>query len=124
MTSRAPVVVIGGGVSGLVCAYSLNKAGVDTLAFEASSRPGGVICSERRDGFLLELGPQSFSGTASLRALCEELEIADQILYAPAAAPRYVLIDGALKPVPLNPAALLSSSLLSPVTKWKIARDL
>src|SRR5260221_3533524 len=123
MTSSAPAVVIGAGISGLVCAYALNKAGVETVVLEASPRAGGVIRSERRDGFLLELGPQSFSGTPSLRALCAELGLADQLLQAPANAPRYVLIDGELKEVPLNPVAMLASSLLSPTTKWKIARD-
>jgi oxygen-dependent protoporphyrinogen oxidase len=72
---------------------------------------------------LLELGPQSFSGTAALRDLAEELEIADQLLQAPADAPRYVLINGALRAVPLNPADLLTSSLLSVRSKWRIARD-
>jgi len=123
MTSSAPAVVIGAGISGLVCAYALNKAGIDTLVLEASPRAGGMICSERRDGFLLELGPQSFSATPSLRALCHELGIANQFLQAPASAPRYILVDGALKKVPLNPLAMLASSLLSPATKWKIARD-
>jgi oxygen-dependent protoporphyrinogen oxidase len=123
MTSSAPVVVIGGGISGLVSAYALSKAGIDVLVLEASPRPGGVICSERRDGFLLELGPQSFSGTPTLRALCQELGIPGQFLQAPADAARYVLIDGALKEVPLNSLALLASSLLSIRTKWKMARD-
>lgn len=123
MTSLAPAVVIGAGISGLVCAYALNKAGIDALVLEASPRAGGVICSERRDGFLLELGPQSFSGTASLHDLCGELGLADRLLQAPANAPRYVLIDGGLKEVPLNPAAMLATSLLSASTKWKFARD-
>jgi oxygen-dependent protoporphyrinogen oxidase len=123
MTSLAPAVVIGGGISGLVCAYALNKTGINAVVLEASSRAGGMICSERRAGFLLELGPQSFSGNAGLRALCEELEIVDQLLQAPANAPRYVLINGVLKAVPLNPTAMLTSSLLSTRTKWKIARD-
>ena len=107
----------------MVCAYAMRKAGVEAQVLEASHRAGGVIASERRDGFLLELGPQSFSGTAALRALCAELGIADQLVQAPAGIPRYVLIDGALKAVPLNPAAMLTSSLLSVRTKWRIARD-
>jgi oxygen-dependent protoporphyrinogen oxidase len=123
MTSSVPAIVVGGGISGLVCAYAMRKAGVEAQVLEASHRAGGVIASERRDGFLLELGPQSFSGTAALRALCAELGIADQIVQAPAGAPRYVLIDGALKAVPLNPAAILTSSLFSVRTKWRIARD-
>jgi protoporphyrinogen/coproporphyrinogen III oxidase len=123
MTSSVPAIVVGGGISGLVCAYALSKAGVEAQVLEASRHAGGVIASERRDGFLLELGPQSFSGTPALRTLCAELGIADQLIEAPAGAPRYVLIDGAFKAVPLNPAALLTSSLLSVRTKWRIARD-
>ena len=123
MTSSVPAIVVGGGISGLVCAYALLNLGVDAQVLEASRHAGGLIASERRDGFLLEMGPQSFSGTAALRSLCAELGIADQLVEAPTQAPRYVLIDSALKAVPLNPAAMLTSSLLSPHTKWRIARD-
>jgi protoporphyrinogen/coproporphyrinogen III oxidase len=123
MSSSAPVIVVGGGISGLVCAYALKKAGVEVLALDTSRNAGGLIRSEKRDGFLLELGPQSFSGTAALRELCAELGIADQLLEAPANAPRYVLINGALKAVPLKPPAMLTSSFLSSRTKWTIARD-
>jgi oxygen-dependent protoporphyrinogen oxidase len=123
MTSSVPAIVVGGGISGLVCAYALSKLGVEAQVLEASRHAGGLIASERRDGFLLEMGPQSFSGTAALRSLCAELGIADQLVQAPAQAPRYVLIDNALRAVGLNPAAMLTSSLLSPRTKWRIARD-
>jgi oxygen-dependent protoporphyrinogen oxidase len=123
MTSSASVLVVGGGISGLVCAYALGKAGIEAVVLEASHNAGGPIRSETSNGFLLELGPQSFSGTAPLRALCTELAINDQILQAPARAPRYVLINGALKAVPLHPAAMLISSFLSTPTKWRITRD-
>lgn len=123
MTSSAQVIIVGGGISGLVCAHALSKAGIRAQVLEASQHAGGLIASETRDGFLLELGPQSFSGTAGLLDLCEELGIADQLLRAPASAPRYVLINGALKAVPLNPSAMLTTSLLSSRTKWRIARD-
>ena len=73
MTPRVQALVVGGGISGLVCAYALRKAGLDAHLFEASPRPGGVIQSITRDGFLLELGPQSFNGTAPLRALFQDL---------------------------------------------------
>src|SRR6266849_5857888 len=123
MTSRIPAIVVGGGVSGLVCAHALRNAGVEALVVEASGRAGGVIRSERRDGFLLELGPQSFSGTAGLRRLCAELGIEDQLVEAPALAPRYVLVNGELVAVPMSAPALLTSSLLGWGTKWNIARD-
>ena len=123
MSSSAPVIVVGGGISGLVCAYALKKTRIEVLALETSHNAGGVIGSEKRDGFLLELGPQSFSGTAVLRELCAELGIADQLLEAPVNAPRYVLINDGLKAVPLKPAAMLTSAFLSSRTKWSIARD-
>jgi len=123
MTPRLLVLIVGGGISGLVCAYELRKKGIEAQVLEASAHPGGLIRSERRDGFLVELGPQSFSGTVSLRSLCAELQLADQLVPAPEAAPRYVLIDGALRAVPLSPPAMLTSSFLSPRTKWRIALD-
>jgi protoporphyrinogen/coproporphyrinogen III oxidase len=123
MTSSVSVIVVGGGISGLVCAYALKEAGVETIVLEASHNAGGLIGSEKRAGYLLELGPQSFSGTAPLRALCADLSIADQLLEAPASAPRFVLVDGTLKAVPLSPPAILISAFLSSRTKWRIARD-
>lgn len=124
MTRHVPALVVGGGISGLVCAYALQKAGIEVLLVEASPRPGGIINSVARDGFLLELGPQSFAGTAQLRALCADLGIADQLLEAPSKAPRHVLVNDALQPVPLSPPALFMSSLINGSTKWALARDI
>jgi oxygen-dependent protoporphyrinogen oxidase len=124
VTRHVPALVVGGGISGLVCAYSLEKAGIEVQLVEASPRPGGVISSVSRDGFLLELGPQSFSGTAALRQLCSELGISDQLLEAPPHAPRYVLVDAKLQPVPMSPPAFFMSSLINGSTKWALLRDI
>lgn len=124
MTRHVPALVIGGGISGLVCAYALHKAGIEVLLVEASARPGGVINSITREGFLLELGPQSFTGTSQLRSLCADLGIADQLMEAPSHAPRYVLIDGRLWPVPMNPVAFFLSPLMNGSTKWALIRDI
>ena len=51
--------VIGGGLSGLAVSHHLVKAGHEVTCFEASDRPGGLIRSEKRDGFLCEVGPQA-----------------------------------------------------------------
>jgi len=122
--AHSTALVVGGGISGLVCAYSLRKAGVEALLLEASARPGGVIRSERRDGFLLELGPQSFSGTAPILELCQELGIDGQLVQAPSRAPRYVLVGGVLRKVPLSPPAFFASPLFNAGTKWSVLRDL
>ncbi len=124
MTRHVPALVVGGGISGLVCAYALRKSGIDAQLVEASPRPGGVINSVIRDGFLLELGPQSFSGTPAVRELCEDLGISNELLQAPPRAPRYILIDGELRPVPLSPPAFFMSSLINSSTKWALLRDI
>jgi oxygen-dependent protoporphyrinogen oxidase len=116
--------VVGGGISGLVCAYALRKSGIDAQLVEASPRPGGVIHSVTRDGFLLELGPQSFSSTPALRQLCAELGISSELLQAPPRAPRYVLIDGKLRQIPLSPTAFFLSSLINGSTKWALVREI
>jgi protoporphyrinogen/coproporphyrinogen III oxidase len=124
VTRHVQALVVGGGISGLVCAYALRKAGIDAQLVEASPHPGGVISSLTRDGFLLELGPQSFSCTSALRHLCVELGISDALLQAPPRAPRYVLIDRILRPVPLSPPAFLLTSLINGPTKWALVRDI
>jgi protoporphyrinogen/coproporphyrinogen III oxidase len=124
VTRHVPALVVGGGISGLVCAYALRKARIDAQLVEASPRPGGVISSVTRDGFLLEFGPQSFSFTPALRELCAELGVSKELLQAPPLAPRYVLIDGKLRPVPMSPPAFLMSSLINGSTKWALMRDI
>jgi protoporphyrinogen/coproporphyrinogen III oxidase len=123
VTTQVPALVIGAGISGLVCAYALRKAGMDAHVLESAAESGGVIQTERRNGYLLESGPQSFNDTPPLRQLCRELRIENQLVTAPSRAPRYVLVNGALRPVPLSPPALLASSLFSVKTKARILRD-
>jgi len=115
--------VVGAGISGLTCAYALKKSGENVLLLEAANGPGGVIDSVRENGFLFELGPQSFTGTEPIFQLCDELGIADQLVEAPHGAPRYVFLNGKLVPVPFSPGAFLASSLLSWRTKFSILTE-
>jgi len=123
MSSQVQALVVGAGISGLATGYALVKSGIPTLIVEAASRPGGVIQSLQRDGFLLECGPQSFSGNASLTAICRDLELLDQRILADPKAPRYVLINGKLQNVPMGPG-LLVSSLMGGGTRTAILRDI
>jgi oxygen-dependent protoporphyrinogen oxidase len=123
VTRETTALIVGAGISGLVFAYALKKAGIETVLLEASHEPGGIIRSQRLDGYLVERGPQSFSETSALRQLCVELSIESKIIRAPSKAPRYVLLGGVLRQVPLTPPAFLASSLFSIRTKWTLARD-
>jgi protoporphyrinogen/coproporphyrinogen III oxidase len=122
--ASAPLtIVIGAGISGLTCAYALKKSGQRVLLLEASPRPGGVIRSLEENGYLFELGPQSFSATSELAELCKDLLLTEQVLETPRGAPRYILINRKLVNVPLSPA-LLTSGLLSWGTKLTFLRDI
>jgi oxygen-dependent protoporphyrinogen oxidase len=123
MSNQVQALVVGAGISGLTTAYALQKAGISTVIVEAGSRPGGLIQSVQRDGFLLECGPQSFSGNSSLTAVCRDLNLLDERVLADPKAPRYVLIDGKLQNVPMGPL-LLGSPLLSGGTRGAILRDI
>src|SRR5580704_16550078 len=90
------VVVVGGGISGLACAFHLMQIGVPVTLLEAADRVGGMIGTVEKDGLLLESGPQSFQGTDSLLELIRQVGIEDQLLTADPRAPRYVLMRGKL----------------------------
>jgi len=116
--------VIGGGISGLACAYHLQQAGIPVRALEAASRPGGVIATKQKDGFCFELGPQSFLSTEPLVGLINALGLKDQLLRANPRAPRYILVGGRLVPAPLAPPSLLTTPLFSAGTKWRLVTEI
>ena len=117
-------VVIGGGISGLACAYHLQQAGVPARVLEAGVRPGGLIATKEKDGFQFELGPQSFLSTEPLLQLIESLGLKEQLLHADHRAPRYILCGGKLMRAPLAPQSLLTTPLLGAATKWRIFTEL
>ncbi len=114
---------MGAGISGLACAYALKKSGADVLLLEGSSHAGGMIHSVEENGFLFETGPQSFSTTGALNALIQDLDLTDEFCPAPPHAPRYILVNGELRPVPLSPPSFLGSSLLKWSTKFSLLRE-
>jgi oxygen-dependent protoporphyrinogen oxidase len=119
-----PVLVIGGGISGLACAYHLQQAGIPVRLLEAGSRPGGVIATREKDGFRFELGPQSFLSSEPLVALIDALGLKEQLLHADPRAPRYIFVGGRLVPAPLAPPSLLTTPLFSAGTKWRLLTEI
>ncbi|MCE2542620.1 MAG: NAD(P)-binding protein, partial [Acidobacteria bacterium] len=51
------VAVVGGGISGLAAAYELHLCGVGHVVLEGGTRFGGVIRTDRVDGFTIDGGP-------------------------------------------------------------------
>ena len=105
--------VVGAGLSGLVRARSLAQHGDDVVLLEESPRAGGVVRTEQRDGFLLELGPNTVRPTAELWSLVEDLGLETEALLADPRLPRYVDFAGRLHALPASPGALFSTRLLA-----------
>jgi protoporphyrinogen/coproporphyrinogen III oxidase len=120
---KTQVAVIGGGISGLACAYRLWQLGIPVTLLEAEERAGGLIGSVEQDGFLFETGPQSFQGTDSVLDLVRELGLEVDLCQADTRAPRYVLRNGRLVKVPMTPQAILGSSLLGMGSRWRVASE-
>jgi oxygen-dependent protoporphyrinogen oxidase len=124
-----PVIVVGAGVTGLTAAYRLHKAGRKVLVLEAKERAGGNIQTEKRDGFLYDLGPDSFlRAKPAGAALVSELGLDDEVISPlPGASQVHVARDGVLHPmpeglslgVPKRPGPLLMTPLLSPAAKLR-----
>ncbi|HEY4177628.1 MAG TPA: protoporphyrinogen oxidase [Kofleriaceae bacterium] len=115
------VCVIGGGLAGLTAARALVAAGFDAHVREASDHIGGVIGTNRVDGFLRETAASSFLGTAphGAMALCAELGVPVEAA-SPRAKKRWIYIDHKLRALPSNPLALVRSDLLT----WRGKLDL
>ncbi len=133
------VAIIGGGISGLSAAYSIEKerakgTEVEYRLFESSGRLGGACYSEIVDGCVIEAGPDSFvSEKPWAAALCRELGIGDQLIGSNDEDRKtWILADGRLLPLPdglmfLVPTKILPtalSPLFSWTTKLRMAREL
>jgi oxygen-dependent protoporphyrinogen oxidase len=124
--SRRDVIVIGAGISGLVTARHLQKAGIDVAVLEAEHAVGGCMRSERREGFLLEKGPFNvLVRDEPFKTLLDECaEEAAPIKAAPEANRRYLLRHGALEEVPMGPGGLVGTKLLSLRAKLRLLRGM
>jgi len=113
MTDTAHTVgVVGAGITGLAATHYLTDQGVDSMTFDASTEPGGVIASRTVDGHVLEVGPQRMRKTPGIAALAEDVGVADEMIEAREEA-LYVYADGALGRAPLSVDAFLATDLLS-----------
>src|SRR4051812_45539200 len=118
-----PVVIIGGGITGLAAAWELQQQNVPYLLLEASGRLGGKILTERAEGFIFEGAADSFITTRPWAwQLCREIGLGDHLIGTNDHLRKtYVLRGGQLQMiptgmrllVPLDPDGLLESTLFS-----------
>jgi oxygen-dependent protoporphyrinogen oxidase len=118
-------VVVGAGLAGLTVAHALKQRGEEVVLLEGGTRAGGAIRAERRDGFLLESGPNSFMDRAGpFRDLVDALGLRAAVVPAdPAASQRYVMFRGKPVAVPSRPPELLRTPLLSTGGKLRLLAE-
>lgn len=98
MTSR--VAVVGAGISGLVAAYELQRAGIEAVVLEADDRAGGKIDSALVGGLTVDSGPDGFVARDPAAAeLCRRLGLGTELV-EPASGGAFVWVDGRLFPLP------------------------
>ena len=132
--------VVGGGISGLAAAHRAVELSrergepLDLQLLEAGDRLGGTIQTERREGFLVDCGPDSFlSEKPWALALCRRLGVEHRLVQTNDRFRRsFVLLGGRLHPLPegfqlLAPtrlSPLFTSGLFSTTGKMRMALDL
>lgn len=127
------VLVVGGGITGLTAAHALGRAGIPAVLVEASGRLGGKVGTERRDGFLIESGPDSFiSYRPAALELARELGLAEAVIRP--TEPRMVNIrsggrfrrlpDGMGLVLPTRMRPFVTTDLFSPLEKLRMGLDL
>ncbi|MDQ3037809.1 MAG: protoporphyrinogen oxidase, partial [Myxococcota bacterium] len=125
------VAVIGAGVSGLAAAHRLLELdpALEVEVLEAGDEPGGMLRTEERDGFVIELGPDSIiTDKPHALALAERLGITDRLISTNVAKRgAYVVSSGRLVRVPegfsliapTSPLAFLASDAVSPLARLR-----
>lgn len=119
------IVVVGAGISGLTVAYWLKKEGINAKIIEANSEVGGNIKTVSHDGFVFDTGPNSgLETTPLISQLVSELNLNDEFIYANKEAnKRYILRNGILHPLPLNPKDFLTTKLFSTTGKLRVLME-
>jgi oxygen-dependent protoporphyrinogen oxidase len=119
------VVIIGAGISGLAAAAWLDAAGLRVMVLESAPHAGGVMRSERFENFLIEAGPNSLlETTPHIRDLIALAGIQEQVVYpGGAGSRRYVLREGKIIPLPMDPLAFISTPLFSFKAKLRLLQE-
>jgi oxygen-dependent protoporphyrinogen oxidase len=132
------IAIVGGGISGLSAAFSLEQqraaaVPVEYVLFESAPRLGGVLVTDHVDGCLVEAGPDSFlSEKPWATDLCCQVGLGDQLIgsndperktYILTRGKLVVMPDGLMFMVPTKILPTVLSPLFSAGTKLRMAQE-
>jgi oxygen-dependent protoporphyrinogen oxidase len=134
------IAVIGGGITGLSAAYYLKKqmaergVPIQLTVIDKRGAFGGHIHTLKRDGFVIEKGPDSFlARKLAMLELAKELDLDDQLTGTnPKAKKTYIIHrnkfhrmpPGLVLGIPTEMGPFMKTGLLSPGGKIRAAMDL
>lgn len=126
------IAVIGGGISGLSCAYYLARAGHEVIVFDPT--PGGSIGTVTLEGCILETGPESWLAMKPwAEQLIRELGLGNELIgsndvgrrtYVVRDGQSVTLPEGLQMVVPTKIWPVVKSRLFSWQTKFRMANEM
>jgi protoporphyrinogen/coproporphyrinogen III oxidase len=115
--------VIGAGISGLACAFRLKQLGLVPVVLESTNKPGGVIQTVQRNGYLFEAGPQCPRFPEPVWKLVRDLRLETEFIAGDPKAKRYILRNGHLHVAPFSPGGLIRTGLVDFRSKLRILTE-
>jgi len=98
---KKDVTVVGGGIAGLLTAFTLDQQGYEVRLIEKQGRLGGLIQTENTPWGIAESAAHSILVTDPVRSLFDELSIELLEVNASSRA-RFILRNGKMKRFPLS----------------------
>ncbi len=76
MVTKKKIAVVGAGISGLICAYELQKKGFEVIVYEKENQVGGRMSSRSKNGLTFDIGANHLCGLyGSMQTYCKEFGI-------------------------------------------------
>lgn len=114
---KVDCVIVGGGISGLCIAQALStkhaSLSLNFIVTEARDRIGGNITTLESNGYLWEEGPNSFQPSDPVLTMAVDSGLKEDLVLGDPNAPRFVLWNSKLRPVPSKPTDLPFFNLMS-----------
>lgn len=116
------IVIIGAGLTGLTSAYYLNKSHADFIVIEKREKVGGVIQTEKHNGYIVETGPNTgVVGQPEVAELFEDLGNKCEIdLPGKNVNKRFILKNNKWEPLPSGIWKGITTPLFTTGDKFRI----